>query len=169
MKDWSAYLRASSPPQTFSADDAEGLAEVLYRRGAAVGSSHDGSWISAQFSFHAVDLERAFGTATEIMEKALAEIGADGVVIDYAQLMTQEDLERELSRPAYPELVGIQEIAKMLGVTRQRASALAASPHFPRPLVKLAAGPVWPKPWIARFVREWDRRPVRKDYLGGAR
>ncbi len=40
-------------------------------------------------------------------------------------------------------LAGIREIADVLGVSRQRAVQLAATKSFPRPLARLAMGPVW--------------------------
>lgn len=162
VKEWSTYIRASGELGIFSSEHSEMLADVLYKRGGAVGSSRDGSWISAQFTVRATSIYRCFQSATEMFEKALAEIGVHDFTLDHVQLMTHEELEQELSRPLYPELVGIHEIAELLGVTRQRASALAASAQFPRPLTKIAAGPVWPRPWITRFLREWDRRPVHK-------
>lgn len=77
--------------------------------------------------------------------------------------VTEHD--RRLAEPAYPELVGVAEIAELLGVSRQRASELQSRSGFPRPLQVLRAGPVWPKPWIVRFVEDWRRvggRPPRR-------
>lgn len=67
----------------------------------------------------------------------------------------------ELEEPTHPELVGISEIADLLGTSRQRASELARSAKFPVPLADLKAGPVWPKPSVLRFCEEWDRKPGR--------
>lgn len=69
--------------------------------------------------------------------------------------------EEKLAEPTYPELVGITEIAALLGTSRQRASELARSSRFPAPLAELAAGPVWFQPTVARFIEEWDRKPGR--------
>ena len=65
-------------------------------------------------------------------------------------------------------LVGISEIAGMLGVTRQRAVQLVAGyPDFPNPAATLAAGRIWErKPveeWIARHPQ---RRPGRRRQAG---
>jgi hypothetical protein len=50
----------------------------------------------------------------------------------------------------------------MLEVTKQRASELARRANFPKPIARLASGPVWKKASIARHARTWDRRPDRK-------
>lgn len=55
------------------------------------------------------------------------------------------------------ELVGPQEIARMLGVSRQRVTQLAKRPDFPRPVVKLALGQVWD----AEEVRAWAAKRGR--------
>jgi predicted DNA-binding transcriptional regulator AlpA len=41
------------------------------------------------------------------------------------------------------KLAGIREIADLLGVSRQRANQIAAKNDFPKPLDRIAAGPVW--------------------------
>jgi hypothetical protein len=70
-----------------------------------------------------------------------------------------DDFEAELSSPLLPDLVGIAEIASILRVSRQRASELARSKNFPRPLVNLAAGPVWLASSVDRFAKGWARKP----------
>lgn len=40
-------------------------------------------------------------------------------------------------------LAGVREVAELLGVSRQRVSQLAEKPDFPKPLDRIAAGPVW--------------------------
>ncbi len=40
-------------------------------------------------------------------------------------------------------LVGVSEIATMLGVTRQRVTQFADTPDFPPPLAELASGRIW--------------------------
>jgi predicted DNA-binding transcriptional regulator AlpA len=60
-------------------------------------------------------------------------------------------------------LVGVSEIAEMLGVSRQRVvQIIAAYGDFPEPEAFLASGRVWKR----KAVREWmrshsDRRPGR--------
>jgi hypothetical protein len=60
-----------------------------------------------------------------------------------------------------PELVGLTEIARMLGVSRQRAGQLARSVGFPSPVADLAMGPVFVAHAVSEFAREHGRT-VRK-------
>jgi ATP-dependent Clp protease ATP-binding subunit ClpC len=62
-------------------------------------------------------------------------------------------------------LVGVAEIAELLGVSRQRVDQIASSyPDFPAPEAELAAGRIWAR----AAVREWmavhpERRPGREE------
>ena len=49
-------------------------------------------------------------------------------------------------------LAGIAEIAELFGVTKQTALKYTRRPDFPKPLDRLAAGPVPPNPDFARIV-----------------
>jgi hypothetical protein len=57
-----------------------------------------------------------------------------------------------------PEIVGLSEAAKMLGVTRQRALQLSKTRTFPTPIVRLAAGPVYLRRDIDNFGAQRDQR-----------
>ena len=54
-------------------------------------------------------------------------------------------------------LVGVAEIAQMLGVTRQRVNQLVREPDFPAPEAKLTAGRIWKRV----DVEAWARRTGR--------
>jgi hypothetical protein len=60
-----------------------------------------------------------------------------------------------------PDLVGVAEVAELLGVSKQRASDLAHSEGFPAPVATLRAGPIWRRSQLARFAGGWERRPGR--------
>jgi predicted DNA-binding transcriptional regulator AlpA len=55
------------------------------------------------------------------------------------------------------ELVGLKEIAEMLGVSKQRAGQLAEQSGFPAPLGEISAGRVWRR----SDVESWARREGR--------
>ncbi len=77
------------------------------------------------------------------------------------ELIEDSELERELQRPTFPNLLGVGELANLLGVSKQRASELARSSGFARPFAELASGPVWLEPNVQRFIRDWERKPGR--------
>ena len=63
-------------------------------------------------------------------------------------------------------LVGTAEIAEMLGVSRQRVDRLVkTASDFPAPVVEIAAGRVWKREAVERWIRANPRRgpgrPVR--------
>lgn len=54
-------------------------------------------------------------------------------------------------------LVGAQEIARMLGVSRQRVSQLVGKPDFPQATVELAMGKVWHRAEVETWARAHGR------------
>lgn len=66
----------------------------------------------------------------------------------------------EISSPF--ELAGTAEAAGILGVSRQRLTRVAAMDGFPRPLARLASGPVWDAAALRDFEASRDRRPGRR-------
>lgn len=52
------------------------------------------------------------------------------------------------------KLAGIREIAEFLGVSRQRVNQLAEKDDFPKPLGRIAAGPVWDEAVVLKWVKE---------------
>ena len=54
--------------------------------------------------------------------------------------------------------VGAQEIAHMLGVSRQRVQQLVTRPDFPAPVERLAMGAFWRR----SDVRRWAERTGRE-------
>lgn len=51
------------------------------------------------------------------------------------------------------DLVGVAEIAEMLGVSRQRIHAIIKTdPSFPEPVAVLTAGKIWERSVIRRWV-----------------
>lgn len=105
----------------------------------------------------------------EAVAAAVATVGAviPGTVAR-TEVMTTEEHDHRLAEPAFPELVGITEIAEMLGVSRQRASALQALQTFPAPVAVLASGPIFRRADLSRFESAWDRRPGRPKLLSRA-
>jgi predicted DNA-binding transcriptional regulator AlpA len=59
-------------------------------------------------------------------------------------------------------LMGVREVADLLGVTRQRAQQITRGADFPPPVAELKAGPVWESAEVERWrVRAGERRAGR--------
>jgi hypothetical protein len=80
---------------------------------------------------------------------------------DAVEVMTIAEADRQLAEPAFPELVGIAEVAEILEVKPPRASKIAQLPAFPAPVARLASGPVWRAGDLSRFSETWSRKPGR--------
>ncbi len=52
-----------------------------------------------------------------------------------------------------PDLMGTAEVARALGVTRQRVLQLLDQPGFPQPIATLSMGKVW----NGREIRAWAK------------
>jgi hypothetical protein len=59
-----------------------------------------------------------------------------------------------------PELVGVAEIARILGVSAQRAASVVKSAQFPAPVARLAAGDIWTRPSLDGFIEMWSSQPA---------
>lgn len=59
------------------------------------------------------------------------------------------------------ELVTAADVARMLGVSRERVRELAKRDDFPAPAGRVARSLVWRRPEIEAWIQEWDRRPGR--------
>lgn len=62
-----------------------------------------------------------------------------------------------------PELMGIAEIAALVGRTRQRAWQITTTPGFPEPVQTLNMGKVWRADDVRDWVAANPRRPLGRD------
>lgn len=81
-----------------------------------------------------------------------------GIVLA-VEVLTTEEADRRLAEQ--PQLVGVTEIARMLGLTKQRVSTLSRREDFPTPLATLASGPIWRAGDLSTFAAGWRRKPGR--------
>lgn len=167
MSSFNVRVEVAGVPGVADEDTVALLAKSLAEYTPAIALEQDGSGIGVSMNLTADSPAEVSSRASSIVEQALGRImhqsgkPRNALAVVEIEAKTLERLEREIETPNYPDLCGITELARMIGVTRQRASALAASPGFPRPLAVLASGPVWPKAWVQRFVDAWPRRAGR--------
>jgi predicted DNA-binding transcriptional regulator AlpA len=60
------------------------------------------------------------------------------------------------------DLVGLTEIAKLFGVSRQRVHQLAVTEGFPMPAADLASGRVWDRKAIEKWAKATGRTTVER-------
>lgn len=159
MSEWSVAITVSSPGDGRDLDgDVARISAELDGLAPTVSVGSEAATVRVALDGNMV--RDALARALVEVRAALDEVGWPHEV-RHVEAVEWSEFERRLDNPTYPELVGITEIAQLLGTSRQRASELARSSRFPSPLAELAAGPVWLKPTVTRFAEDWDRRPGR--------
>jgi hypothetical protein len=158
--EWSVNVEATQPgAQRVDQHAVEVLMEMLHDHhvgGVAVSPGRYG----CRFDVDAPTSLEAVTEADEVFRKAVAVAGLPAWPVVRLEAVSVEELEADLARATFPRLVGVAELAEILGVSRARASELAhSSPDFPPPTVRLASGPVWTEPSVRRFIEAWRRRP----------
>ncbi len=154
MIEWSVNLELDG---SFTQDQAEDLIDALGDRAAAA-VSFSPTRLGVRFYVEAAFAHDAINRATEMIQAHLHQ----PFTIASAEVQTPDELDRILAEPTFPELLGVTEVARLLHVSRQRVDELLRTREgFPKPIVELAAGPVWKKVAIMRFLEDWSRKPGR--------
>lgn len=52
---------------------------------------------------------------------------------------------------------GLVEIGELFGISKQRASQIAAKPDFPEPIARSRAGRTWDLDLVEQWGKTWDR------------
>ncbi len=160
MTDWSVEFDFESVPV---GDDLEGrvedVLEFLADYSAVV--SYDERSLSVRLTVADASPEHAIHLALEPVAIARTKAGLGESPPIRIEVESMEELDRRIQESNAPELIGVAELAELIGVSRQRASELARSRDFPAPIVTLASGPIWRKAAVARHVSRWPRRPGR--------
>lgn len=163
MSDWTIYLETAGDAPAITDEQLEHLVDELADHGGVVTGTPEAvtdTRYGATFTVAAADAPAAAERATAVFNGAARRAGLPVQPIVHLEVETVDETDRELARPT-PRLVGIAELAELLGVTRQRASALQTRAGFPTPAAVLKSGPVWQLRDIAGFRRTWARTPGR--------
>lgn len=145
-----------------SDDELDTFLELLGPEATVLGPAETGgARYGADITVEADSPFSAVGSAGEVFTKARSNATLPHWPIVRMSVLTDDELEADLARATFPDLVGIREIAALLDVTPQRASTLCRSGAFPPPIAELRAGPVWTAPSVRRFIEEWKRQPGR--------
>lgn len=150
--EWVLTVVATGPGAT--AGLAEDLVDALPSAAAASGEAV----VSVTFSVSAAGAPTALSVGLLAWAKAIGAAKLDIVEVSAA---TAGHVDDALERPGLPTLLGVAELAARLGVSKARASELARLDGFPRPIARLASGPVWTEPSVSGHLETWRRRPGR--------
>ncbi|MGA3562690.1 hypothetical protein [Melissospora conviva] len=102
--------------------------------------------------------------ADDILRAARDTLQTAGLRMQPAGLHIQprDDLDRGVIRPPLPALVGYAEIAKILGVSRQRARVVAERPDFPAIASQTKSGPLYSRDQVEVFAQRRQASTERK-------
>ncbi|MFD7980255.1 hypothetical protein [Streptomyces sp. NPDC059071] len=163
---WSIYVelgRRDAPDDLY-----EDLYEHLAAAAPSVGTAPNGN-LSARVLVEASTARQAIDTGLKTVTAAAKNLGITEPVVG-VEAITEEELDRRNADPAVPPLVGVSEIAELLGVTRGRAGQLTKLDDFPPAVATLKSGPVFVREQVEAFGRNWDRRggrPLKPVHLTG--
>lgn len=158
---WHVSVEWSAPPMTDEdcIDFIEKLGDL--RPGITIDD-----WEHARGKSDEVTYSGVLNVTAETVREA-ARIGLDrveghtGIRAHGVEVVNEDRMRLDLTRPAIPELVGHAEIAELLGVSRQRAAQLASRPDFPPAVMTLKAGPLRVRQDVEKWIPTWTRRPGR--------
>jgi len=153
---WVITVEVAGDAGEITDDGLAALMDELADRGGAV-SGQPGRY-SATFNMHPNEgdqVEDVVRVGTRVFTAAAHRVGLPSWPVARLEAMTFAEQDANLARPAFPELVGIKEIAETLAVSPQRAHQLTKRSNFPDPITRLAAGPIWTRPSLERFIDEW--------------
>lgn len=142
-------------PNTLTEDEAFDLLGTLTDRGAAI--EYGTHTMTVSMTAHGDDVLTAAEDATTTIKAAIP-----GTKILGVDVQTYEQLDAELRRPLFPEVVGYAEIAEMAEVTRQGARKYADDNDFPRPVIETKQGPLRSKAAVERYLERKTRTRRKK-------
>ena len=130
-------------------DDLAAIAEIAGAVGGNVGASRFTATLTAAGDDPARAIDAAIAKVCHLVKCSAVAAAAT----------TIEEFDRRAAERE--ELVGVAEIAAMLGISRQRVTTLSKRADFPAPRERLAAGPIWRKADLSTFAEGWQRKGGR--------
>jgi len=164
---WSVLVEIEAPEgEHLRAGDRclDALADVLIAEHHGIITGSATGW-SARISVDDFDPVHADWQAVEagrrIVMGMAEKVGLPDWPVVRLEAVREDVLDAELERSNFPDVVGTQEVTKLLDVSRQRLHELRHSGRFPTPMIELAAGPIWLRTAIDSFLDHWARKPGR--------
>lgn len=148
MATWQASVTWTAPT---APDAADALMDALDAYAPALQHHADGS-TTATLTVEADGVLLAAEFAIAAISGAAGAIDVTGV-----EVLTEEAAAAELARPQLPPLAVLSDVARILGVSRQRAVQLAQTdPDFPAPVLELPTGRVYAAAGVEAYARRRD-------------
>lgn len=171
MRKWSVLVEARSETETIDSEDprTDAFMDHLAKYGGVV--SAGGHVWSARITVPGPTAGSALDTGADIVDDAAGRSEMPAWAYVRVELLRDDELERELARPTFPDVVGSGEVLELMGISKQRLWQLRQTDDFPQPMVTLSATPIWMRAAIESFMERWNRkvgRPSKVQELLGA-
>ncbi|HUR18206.1 MAG TPA: hypothetical protein VMZ51_04630 [Acidimicrobiales bacterium] len=135
------------------------LRAAIVDRGGVPLVSKDGRRYGARFFVTSPGAESAIEEGVEALQGAAKSVGLPEEPVVDAEASTLAELTSEEPDQKVPDLIGVTELADLLGVSNQLVTVLVRAKGFPPPVAELNAGPVWKLASIDRFIRKAKADP----------
>lgn len=145
-------------------NDALRLAYALSDRDGEV-TQDDGRYAATFRVVGPTDIEEAIDEAVGVFRVAADKLELPRWPIERIDVKADRTAGTVPEPPTGPVILGANETAALLGISRQRLDQLQDRPDFPKPIERLASGSVWFTAAIQRFQRRWPRQPGRAGRL----
>lgn len=128
------------------------LRAAIAERGGVPLRARDGQRYGARFCVTAPEAGAAVDEGVRTLREASASVGLpDSPVVD-VEASTLDEL-ADAATEEVPQLIGVTELAELLGVGHHLVTLLVRAKGFPAPAAELNAGPVWTLDGVNRFLR----------------
>lgn len=165
MNDYSVTVETSAPGGDEQLVDRRAIDELmglLEEHGGVVSAGPEWSSWDASIGVEAATAAEATRVGQAVIADSAAKAGLPDWPVVRVETIDEDARDDLATSPNMPDLVSGPEIARLLGVSRQRVHQLAAgNPQFPKPLYRLGVGSLWTRSAIERFAEEWERKPGR--------
>lgn len=157
-------LAIDGPVSDDALDTLVDAVEPLY---GAVSLSRSGKDLGLSIAVEARDYWQALELGKSFLVGTIADLLNHPVVRSF-RVLDEPTREKENTRPQFPELISVPDIADLLGVTRQAARKHTLKVDFPKPLLTPRTGPLWARAAVEAWSENTQPRPGRVAGSGGS-
>lgn len=162
LQDWQTSVTFIAQTR-IDPDDALDFMERYGKYGTVAALSEDGCSGELVMSCTA---DSPMSALEQMMAILLNDALTAGITITSVEAVDEQEVDRRIQRPLYPEVVGFAEIARMAHVSRQRARQFPELPSFPQPVIETAQGPLFMKSVVEAWLENRNTkvgRPKREN------